>query len=301
MTPTPQLRENYLPNHRKTVLGYKDYLAERQYRLPANGSQAMFDVYALYALWWDIGRGKGDYGYQDTKIVPQKRAERVNRTFEEAVYTLGKRISEFMIYACYEEALTAEEDDIIPSEVVANYVKSAPVGGIKVNPTGASERDLEGAAENQTYSTWIDEPAPYEISVVAPTAEDLVTLFQAPFWADYTKIKGVTQYGGEKWVKMVELAQELLGAIKTRSKSAADVMGIIDKIYDAHHNTGSLFNKDAAAQFNLTVSQSDLDIRARLRKPSEFVPYVSKPVAELIQGSRLHVESEADSYLEQCL
>ena len=59
----------------------------------------------------------------------------------------------------------------------------------------------------------------------------------------------------------------------------------IDRLMHIHHNNGSIFNKPHLLKRGVRLTQADLDVRAALKSPEEFLPHVSQYVANLIRSA----------------
>lgn len=98
-------------------------LLEAQYIYPSTGDKAIMDLYALYALWWELGGGKASYGYEDTNVRNYKVREKVDRYFEEALVVISNTLLEESKEAIADEAENIFDEYLIPSQVVVDWFK----------------------------------------------------------------------------------------------------------------------------------------------------------------------------------
>lgn len=224
-------------------------LSEAEYTLPSTGDRAMFDLYCLYALSWQEGSGKEDYGYEPTSFLHSRKL-RIDRTFEECLVKYADRL---LIEA--KRAIADEADNVFdrhlvnPREVVAWGVETKRLQALK---------DVHDGTK-----TWLGALGYF----------GLIELFKQPFW----RSERSDLFGGEPWVKIVDAIRELDD--RNRRGSLVELMGAVDRLLDLEHNTGALASKLTT----LAVSMAALDQRAELRTPEAFAEFVSGPVRKLLR------------------
>jgi hypothetical protein len=122
---------------------------------------------------------------------------------------------------------------------------------IRVGANAALHSAL-GADDGETVGNFVDKYLGGQIDMAG--VRDLFLLK----WHD--------SYGGPAWYHICNLVIKL-----QQGKKAKDDAFHIDQLYDAQHNTGTLFSKIPS----LYVPAKLLDIRAFLQDPRDFEPYVS--------------------------
>lgn len=225
-------------------------LLEAQYILPSTGDKAIMDVYALYALWWEIGAGKETAGYEQPNIRNHKVVERINRFFEEALVVVANTLLQESKAAIVDEAENIFDSHLIPAEAVIEWFKE-----------NSSIRKLQEAYNNGQGGNWFN----------TFSYNETANIFSADFWSKYADM-----YGGQKWEEITEAVKKLDNA--TRRGSVKDLMYIFDRLMDLEHNTGSLSSK----LHKMKVDKKTLDLRAGFRSVQDFLPYVSPQVTNLI-------------------
>jgi hypothetical protein len=251
------------------------FLHEKLYRLPGTGRTAMFDWYALAALWFALGRGKVEFGYAkplvgdkvsnydapskgtvSAAVVPAQREEAINAAFEECTRQLAIRLVNAIKEAVVSEAENMVDEHLIPT--------AALVAEAKVD------------------------------RVIAKLVKNGVVIFPADFWATFTYREAVKLfqsrlwethcdfYGGKAWATITTHLMALHNALKNAGNVVA-LSRAIDEIYDLEHNTASLASKLGP---EAKVSEKDLDTRFDLKKATDYLPYVSPYVASLIVTSK---------------
>lgn len=245
------------PDRRKAI-------RESNYALPSNGEKAMFDFYALYALWWAHGSGREEYGYMSSDSKDMLRRRHIDKAFEACAFQLAEAMCSAMSDAIYEEAEDACDKCLIPAYVFAKWLRhSAPkeMADLYLKHLRKSEEEFEHPPRGKFWQ------------IVG--FDGAKKLFEAPFWEEHAD-----QFGGPKWATITEATRALFDAFK-HDKPAKDVAVYIDRIYDLRHNSDSI----GAKLGPLKVSTKALDIRAGLKSPAEFLPYVSDDVANMIRAS----------------
>jgi hypothetical protein len=225
-------------------------LLEAQYVYPSSGDKAIMDLYALYALWWELGGGKSAYNYEDTNVRNYKVREKVDRYFEEALVVIANTLLQESKEAIADEAENIFDEYLIPSKEVVTWFKEN-----NLLPKLAKAHN-EGKG-----GIWFD----------VFDYNDTTSIMSAPFWE-----KNANLYGGKKWAEITQAVKELDNAIRREKVSA--LMGSFDKLMDLEHNTGNLYSK----LNKMKVSKDTLDLRAGFGSPKDFQPYVSDQVAKLI-------------------
>jgi hypothetical protein len=231
-------------------------LIESQYVYPSSGDKAIMDLYALYALWWELGGGKSTYGYAETNIRSHKIKERVDRYFEEALTVISNKLLE----EC-KQAIGDEAENIFDEILFSNYGVSKPMQDmVQWFKQSQLLPKLQKAYNNGQGGVW------FKVFDYGETAQ----IFAAPFW------RHANLYGGKKWATITNTVRELDNAL--RRENVLNLMNSFDKLMDLEHNTGSLSSK----LNQMKVSKETLDLRAGFRSPQEFLPYVSDQVKKLI-------------------
>jgi hypothetical protein len=225
-------------------------LLEAQYTYPSTGDKAIMDLYALYALWWELGGGKASYGYEDTNVRNYKIREKVDRYFEEALVVISNTLLEESKEAIADEAENIFDEYLIPSQVVVDWFKENDM-----------MPKLAKAYNGGKGGIWF---SVFDYG-------DTLDILSAPFWEKYANL-----YGGNKWVTITETTRQLDNAI--RRERVQNLMNAFDKFMDLEHNTGSLYSKLK----RMKVSKETLDLRAGFRSAEDFKPHVSPQVAKLI-------------------
>ncbi len=238
----------------------RQILIESQYVYPSSGDKAIMDVYALYALWWELGGGKASYGYAETSIRNHKVKERVDRYFEEALTVISNTLLEETKHAIGDEAENLF-DEILFSDYSEDDKQHFPM---KEMVTWFKQNSLlpklQKAYNEGKGGLW------FKVFDYNETAY----ILSAPFW------EHANLYGGKKWATITNVTKELDNAI--RRENVQSLMATFDKFMDLEHNTGSLYSK----LNKMKVSKETLDLRAGFQSPKEFLPYVSPQVANLI-------------------
>jgi hypothetical protein len=255
-------------------------LIKEGYHEPHSAEVWLMDVYALYALWWAIGSGKSQYAAGAGKSVDSYAPKHVNNLrvkviddmFQSALYGFSKSMYIALTHACYDELENVVDDSLIPPRDLASWLKhNAPeelrkefkfLPATNLNPGEFRLGAFEGFFSRVGW-------------------QNIIKIFNAPFWEKYAEM-----YGGKAWVKICQATINLIDQIKHGSEK--DLMHALDVIIDMHHNTGSILNQNKVGK--MAISQKVLDIRAHLRSVDSFLPYVSQPVANLINSSKNHLE-----------
>jgi hypothetical protein len=242
---------NLLPINRRRRI-----LVESQYIFPSSGDKAIMDLYALYALWWEIGGGKEAYNYDDFNIRNHKVRERINRYFEEALVTIANKL---LVEA--KDAVGDEAEHVYDEILFSDYDGHKPLSEIVIwFKENNLLRKFKQYYDNNGSIKWFD----------LFNYDQTINMFSAPFW------RHANLYGGEKWAAITQAVKELDNAI--RREDVTKLMGSFDKLMDLEHNTGNLYSK----LNQMKVSKKTLDLRAGFRSVKEFQPYVSDQVSKLI-------------------
>jgi len=248
-----QFFENFVNGRLLPLNRRRRILVESQYSFPSSGDKAIMDLYALYALWWELGGGKAAYNYQDTNVRNHKVVARVDRYFEEALVTISN-----MLLQEAKEAIADEGEHIFDEILFSNYDGEKPLNEIvlwfKENNLMYKMKEIYDGAK------WFD----------VFDYNQTINIFSAPFW------RHASLYGGDKWAAITQAVKELDNAI--RREDISKLMGSFDKLMDIEHNTGNLYSK----LNRMKVSKNTLDLRAGFRSVKEFQPYVSDQVSKLI-------------------
>jgi len=231
-------------------------LFESQYIFPSSGDKAIMDLYALYALWWEIGGGKSAYDYADTNTRNYKVRERINRYFEEALVTIANKLLEEAKDAIGDEAENIFDGSLFYYDENKNPFQEI-VLWFKENNLLRKFKEFHDGGGNIPWMKIFN-------------YDQTINVFSAPFW------RHANLYGGEKWAVITQAVKELDNAI--RREDVAKLMGSFDKLMDLEHNTGNLYSK----LNQMKVSKNTLDLRAGFRSVKEFQPYVSDQVSKLI-------------------
>lgn len=254
--------ENFTNGNLPPVNRRRKILLEAQYVYPSSGDKAIMDLYALYALWWELGGGKSAYGYEDTNVRNYKVREKVNRYFEEALVVITNTLLKEA-----KDSLADEAEHIFDQILFSNYRNNE---GEMQKPLEEivkwfKDRDMlqkfKEAYNDGKGGVWFD----------VFDYNDTISIMAAPFWKKHANL-----YGGQKWAEITQAVKELDNAI--RREKVSSLMGSFDKLMDLEHNTGNLYSK----LDKMKVSKNTLDLRAGFRSPKDFQPYVSDQVAKLI-------------------
>lgn len=225
-------------------------LLEAQYVYPSSGDKAIMDLYALYALWWELGGGKSAYNYEDTNVRNYKVREKVDRYFEEALVVISNTLLQEAKEAIADEAENIFDEYFIPSKDVVSWFKANNL----LPKLAAAYNDGRGGMWFNVFDYG-----------------DTISIMSAPFWKEHANL-----YGGQKWAEITQAVMQLDNAIRRENVSA--LMGSFDKLMDLEHNTGNLYSKLK----KMKVSKDTLDLRAGFQSAKDFQPYVSDQVAKLI-------------------
>jgi len=248
--------ENFINGELPPINKRRKILVESQYVFPSSGDKAIMDLYALYALWWELGGGKAAYNYEDPNIRNHKVRERINRYFEEALVTISNIFLEES-----KEAVGDEAAHVFDEILFSDYDGYKPLQDIVI-----WFKDNNMLHQFKEFYDGGDTAKWFQIFDYNQT----IRVFSAPFW------KHASLYGGEKWALITQAVRELDNAV--RREKVVNLMGSFDKLMDIEHNTGNLYSK----LNRMKVNKKTLDLRANFRSPSDFQPYVSDQVAKLI-------------------
>lgn len=238
-------RGELLPINRRRKI-----LIEALYVYPSSGDKAIMDVYALYALWWELGGGKSSYGYAETSIRNERVREKVDRAFEEALTVISNKLLQETKEAIADEAENIFDEHLIPSREVVAWFKQN-----NLLPK------LQKAYNNGQGGNWFG----------TFSYDETIQILGAPFWEEHANL-----YGGKKWSSITEVTKQLDNAI--RRENVQSLLSTFDKFMDLEHNTGSLYSK----LNQMKVSKETLDLRAGFQSVQDFLPYVSDQVKKLI-------------------
>jgi len=250
MTKFQEFYEKFSRGELSPINKRRKLLIESQYVYPSSGDKAIMDLYALYALWWELGGGKTAYDQAETNIRSHKVRERINRYFEEALAVISSVLLDETKDAIADEAENIFDEYLIPSTEVVKWFKS-----------NALLPKLAKAYNDGSGDVWFN---------VFDYGET-IHILSAPFWEEYANL-----YGGKKWSVITQVTKELDNAIRRDNTLA--LMHTFDKFMDLEHNTDSLYSKLK----RMKVSKETLDLRAGFRSPKDFAPYVSDQVKKLI-------------------
>lgn len=265
-----QIRES-LPKFNPERSGRWTQIVERsEYSAPKTGDAAMFDLYALYALYWQEGSGREHYGYEPVTFL-HSRKTRIDRTFEEALFTNARRLLDASRKAVAEELENLFDPYLIDPMLVIPWVKE----------------NIWCAKPFQEISTLTEEDFGLDFAEAWWARFDYhktIMVYQAPFW----KNEKSDMYGGEKWAVITDAVMDLDS--KIRRGSLTELMSSLDRLYDLEHNTGSLSGK---FERSMRVSKQALDIRAGVMDVTGFLPFVSPQVAKLIRRTQVDPAQQA--------
>jgi hypothetical protein len=225
-------------------------LLESQYVYPSSGDKAVMDLYALYALWWDMGGGKQSSGYEQTNIRNHKIKEKIDRYFEEALVVISNTLLQESKDAIADEAENIFDEHLIPSQEVVKWFKENHL----LPKLAKAYNDGKGGVWFSVFDYG-----------------ETIHILSAPFWEEHANL-----YGGEKWATITRAIQQLDNAL--RRENVQVLINTFDKVMDLEHNTGNLYSK----LHKMKVSKDILDLRAGFRSPKDFLPHVSPQVAKLI-------------------
>lgn len=242
--------ENFTNGNLPPVNRRRKILLEAQYIYPSSGDKAIMDLYALYALWWELGGGKSAYNYEDTNVRNYKIREKVDRYFEEALVVIANTLLQESKDAIADEAENIFDEYLIPSKAIVAWFKENNL----LPKLAEAYNDGKGGK-------WFD----------VFDYGDTISIMSAPFWKEHANL-----YGGQKWAEITQAVKELDNAIRRENVSA--LMGSFDKLMDLEHNTGNLYSKLK----KMKVSKNTLDLRAGFKSAKDFQPHVSDQVAKLI-------------------
>ena len=152
------------------------------------------DLYALYALWWELGGGKSSYGYQEVDIRNHKVGEKIDRYFEEALTTISNILLEESKKAIEDEAENIFDEHLIPSQEVVKWFKENNL----LPKLAKAYNDGQGGI-------WFD----------VFSYGDTIHILSAPFWEEHANL-----YGGTKWAAITEAVQQLDNAIRRENVRA---------------------------------------------------------------------------------
>jgi hypothetical protein len=215
----------------------------------------MFDLYALYGLWWEVVNTA-------EPVVNYECAALISDALAECAIQIGPRLVSAAGRLIYDEACHLGDQSLFPQHCVATWV---------IEEAPESVRD--------SFVVCVDD------AVIVPDFStfwrglgfmDAIKLFKASFWTEHTEI-----YGGPKWAGITEAVMELFGALK-HGATLHELLGRIDRAYHLRHNTGFLFTKNSS----MKVGKPQLGCLARVRDVSDFRPLVSPYVRKLFKRVR---------------
>jgi hypothetical protein len=248
----------------------RNFLTESSYKLPADGRMAMYDWYALYALWFNKGSGRAALGYVERDFLPARHGEVIDNTFEECSRQLALRMVGGIKFAIADEMMNLNDPFLIPEEPVLLYAA-------EYGPPYNKLIDVNAKPDEENVVHLVNVPG-HLLFWKKFSYSDCVKIFNAPFWE-----KWADAYGGQKWAEITQYCMELHSALK--SGDLKTMIGLIDKIYDLEHNTGTLMSKLPYLKVTLT----DLNNRARLRSIEDFLPHVSSDARKVIKPTLMNL------------
>ena len=221
------------------------------------------DVYALYALWWELGSGKEAYGHNSGAVTftPSLRVKAIDEAFYQALTGFAQAVHLAVNRAIYQELEDCCDNNLVPHQVLREWMRHQPQAirdAVTVDRYGYALTGRPGFFSRVGY-------------------HNIINWFNAPFWEEHADM-----YGGPAWAKITAANTALLDQLK--HSDVKDVMSALDKLLDLHHNTGSILSKNKVG-LEMSVDQKTLDIRARLRSVKDFLPYVSSDVKKLITAA----------------
>lgn len=237
-------------------------LFESVYVLPSSGDMAVYDLYCLYALFWEEGGGKEAYGYNPATFSNHKREDLISRTFEECLAKVAETLIAEGREALKDEAEQCLDQHLIDPNAVFQWARKAEF-------VPSLTRFINGGRFGYA---------------------EYVQLFAAPFWKEETD-----WYGGQPWAEISEALMRL--DAQFRRGNAIPLMGAVDRVFDIEHNTGTLTSKFK----HLKVSKQTLDLRAGFTKSQDFIPHVSSSVKRLIRAEPRQMAEGAEMTLRQRL
>lgn len=266
-------------------------LRESQYRIPASLKTAMFDFYALYALWFVAGEGKRSYGYADGSIVNNRRGATIDDWFHASTMRFGSKMAQETLQAVKDELENVEDEYLIPPKAYKEWADSTGDDVLKSlyseKPVSAAEfYGLDSDSRADPDLTTMGRVKLPENPIATLGVDRVFAILGAPFWKEHADL-----YAGKAWAKIFEAAINVVRAVKAdRLTGETGAIMAIDKLMDLEHNTGQLVGKIEGAP-----STQDLDTRAGIRNVSDFMPHVSRPVADLIRGTANVIQSTTES------
>lgn len=254
----------------------------------------MFDFYALYALWWDLGSGRSVYGHSPTHVSFAGRQRRIDWMMAESAQDLAEALLEDVWNAACAEATHAVEDYVIPTQEAWQWFKQDKdrmrFGQVLIDRMNDWHSDgvaARGAASRE-FVTW----------------EDLADLFGQDFWqlTGYTDEDGTRQeqhFGGSPWSDICYAARDLQRKLETYRNSDNDralvtLIGAVDHLYDLEHNSATLGEKLE----RMEVTTSDLNRRATMKSAIDFLPVTSPPVAALLRAAEAEISRYEEGFIK---
>lgn len=151
------------------------------------------------------------------KILPHKKAEKINQAFHETITLIKANVIDALEYSVRREARHIY-GCFNPSEKEIELLKTIKHISFEKN----SYEDYNGKTHHSYYINGVNQD---KMSLY-----DIQRVFSMKGWD--------SSYGGKRWAK----GTEMLIALKN-SKNVTEDVFLIDRILDLHHNTGFILNK----------------------------------------------------------
>lgn len=241
---------------------------EERYSPPRVAKTAMYDLYALYAMWYAKGGGRTAYaggGFEQGAPTNELRRERIEDMFEASLMSQAQMLINMLIKAIPAELSAMYDEHLVDWKLVERDLAGNPSMYERVDQLRqtAVPKSLYDPAADMTFqkAVWAEF-----------TVMEIHKLFCLPLWKD----PQCDQYGGQKWAQIVETFGRLIEAYKAHVPKT--LMYWVDRVYDLEHNNGSIMSK---APKSRRVSKEDLDYRANA-KLDDFMKVTSPIVAQMI-------------------
>lgn len=272
------------------------------YRVPTSPDKLFFDFYALYTISYRFGKMWNAYHASSNPNAPTyaKVEQYIDEAFESVTDKIKTIMLQWVPMVCLSETLNLNYTKECDPELVYSWLLSkgyvtALDGKTKLRDINQSTPWMEEFTEEripnnaskhliaQLLALILSRSAISGNGAVMFDAESITTedlrkfidrhhptihQIQDVFLLDWTEM-----FGGSQWFYISGLIKKLADA-----KRPKDVVFYIDQLYDVEHNTGTLLSKIPP----LYVPTQMLDVRAELRDPRDFMPYVSSECRRLL-------------------
>jgi len=243
-------------------------LLEAIYRLPASGRTAMYDFYALLALWKDVGGSEiAHSGFPVTVVSPDRRVGTVTDLLASCSKQLAQKLGVAALTAAEDELENVADETLIPPTVYRDWAVTTGDSFLVALYSGVADRVILPTNPIKTLGIG-----------------RVTTIFAADFWAKHADL-----YGGTKWVVLINVAEKLIDASKN-GMALKDLVMLIDKFYDMEHNTAAIATKMG----DFSIEKVDLDVRSRITGTQTFAQYTSPVVAGALQASASYSREPVD-------